>query len=285
MLRVCSEKEFDPFLDFAYGLAMDLTKSGYPTYCDGIKTKAMFVEQSHRAFKRQTEQMLFFEYEGTVEGIIHYEWIPEDRYLSTVSFNINTGVQQALAEFLAFAGEHFKGYDLFLGFSAENKQAVDYLAGHGFECIEDDYNNTAFLDRCKEMQDNSEPIRIHKGNYESFRLLHSRIEGDMYWNSDRILADLENWNVLLKEKDGKPQGAVYYRNIGDGWSEIFGLDTENGKYDKELFVELLGGALLDAREKGDRVMTFFCEKEAEEAALECGFSYIGNYLCFKKHLE
>ena len=38
MLRLCSKEEFDQYVDFAYDLALDVTKSGYPTYCDGVKT-------------------------------------------------------------------------------------------------------------------------------------------------------------------------------------------------------------------------------------------------------
>ena len=50
--------------------ASDLTKSGYPTYCDGVKTKEMFVKRSVKAFERENEQMLLFELEGEVQ-----EWL------------------------------------------------------------------------------------------------------------------------------------------------------------------------------------------------------------------
>ena len=147
MLRPCSEDEFYKYADFAYELACDLTKSGYPTYCDGVKTKAMFIDRALKAFERETEQMLLFEVQGRVQGLIHCYWIPEDHYLDTVSFNVNEAMEQALAEFLTFAGARFKGYELFLGFPAENQAAVNFLAERGFECIEDDYNNIALLEK------------------------------------------------------------------------------------------------------------------------------------------
>ncbi len=144
MLRECSSNEFDKYIDFIYDLATDLTKSGYPTYCDGIKTREMFIERSSKAFTRDTEQILLFEYDGVVQGWIHYYWISEDNYLSTCSFNINIAMRQALKEFIEFAYERFRGYDLYFGFPAANKDAIEYLSGHGFECIEEDYNNVAF---------------------------------------------------------------------------------------------------------------------------------------------
>ncbi|MDE6221486.1 MAG: hypothetical protein K2G51_13870, partial [Lachnospiraceae bacterium] len=139
MLHLCSKNEFDKYADFIYELAADLTKSGYPTYCDGIKTKVKFVERSFKAFERDTEHMLLFEYEGEVQGMIHYFWIPEDHYLQTICFNISKATKQAISEFLAYVGERFKGYDVLLGFPAENNSAVNFLAEQGFECIENDY--------------------------------------------------------------------------------------------------------------------------------------------------
>ena len=285
MLRSCSKNEFDQYTDFIYELATDLTKSGYPTYCDGIKTKVKFVERSLKAFERDTEHMLLFVYEGEVQGMIHYFWIPEDHYLQTICFNISKAMEQALSEFLAYVGERFKGYDVFLRFPAENKSAVNFLAEQGFECIENDYNNTAFLDKLDEIPENSDLVRIEKGNYEKFESLHSQTEG--YWNSERILADLDNWIILVKEKDGEPQGAVYYRALSlvDGWFEIYGIDMDHEDHDPELFKELLNAALLDAKRRNGRFMTFFCDEEYEKATMECGFMCVGNNLCYEAHLE
>lgn len=285
MLRTCSKDEFKKNIDFAYELATDLTKSGYPTYCDGIKTKKMFVERSMKAFERDTEEMLLFEQEGKVQGFIHYYWIPEDNYLATNSFNVNKAAEQALLEFLTYVGERFKGYDLFLGFPAENKAAVDFLVGQNFECIENDYNNTAFLDKYDPILVQNDLIRIGKENYESFKLLHDQIEGDMYWNSERIFEDLDNWVIFAREEGGKPQGAVYYMDAADGWFEIFGIDLDHQEYHADLFKDLLNAALLDAKNRGGKVMTFFCEEEGEQAALECGFVCVGKYLCYKVHVE
>lgn len=36
MLTTCTKDDFFKYSDFAYELASDLTKSSYPTYCDGL---------------------------------------------------------------------------------------------------------------------------------------------------------------------------------------------------------------------------------------------------------
>lgn len=280
MLRQCTKSEFEKYMDFAYRLACDPSKSGYPTYCDGIKTKEMFIERSHQAFERDDEFIFLFEYGGAVQGMIHCFAIPEDRYISTAAFGINTGTIIALSEFLEFVGKRFPGYDLFLGFPAENRDAVVFLSEHGFECVEDDFNNTAHLDSIEAA--GNDLVRVDRENFGSFRKLHRAVENEMYWNSDRILADLDNWAILLREEGGEPRGAVYYTASGEGCFEIFGVDTD--RYDPGLYGELLKGALSDAKVRGGRFMTFFCDREYENIAEECGFMCVGKYLCFKKHL-
>lgn len=284
MLKSCTKSEFDIYVDFAYELAMIPEKSAYPTYCDGAKTKEMFMERLEKAFERETEEILLFEYEGKVEGIIHYYWIPEDHYVGTDCFNINKMTEQAISEFLTFVGDKLKGYDLFMGFPAENSSAVKFFEKQGYECIEDDYNNIAFLDGMKDLPNCNNLIRITKDNYESFKILHDQIEGDMYWNSERIFADLDNWIVYVEETDGVPRGAVYYIDESDDWFEIFGIDLSNGKFNREVFKDLLYAAMSDVKNKGGKVLTFFCEEEGEQATLECGFTCVGRYRCYKAYL-
>lgn len=284
MLRKCTEQEYRKYADFVYGLALDPSKSGYPTYCDGIKTKAMFFERAEKAFSRETEEILLFEYEGIVEGWVHYYSLPEDNYLSTVSFNINSHTETALQEFLEFVQGQFKGYELFLGYPKDNKTAVSFLSNHGFECIEEDYNNTAFLNHYEPMAVGDSVVRVTKDNYEYFRSLHRQVEGGMYWNSERIYADIDNWVIFAKILNGKAVGSVYYMKDGDGWFEIFGIDLKDGAFDTELFEELLGKALNTAKELGGKFVTFFCDKEGQEIAGKLGFKCVGEYVCYKKHL-
>ena len=285
MLTECTKSDFEKYADLAYGLAMDPSRSGYPTYRDGIKTRAMFEERILKAFGRDDEEVLLFADGGEVRGLIHYFSIPDDRYLQTNAFCVHGAADQALSEFISYVRGRFKGYDLYMGFPAENRDAAEYLSGHGYECIEDDYNNTAFLDGPVQMPEPAGMIKIGRDNYGSFRSLHDQVDGDMYWNSDRIYEDLDGWTVLVKEKDGKPEGAVYYKNADDGWYEIFGIDADGGEPHPDLFRDLLRAALSDIRRRGGRFVTFFCEKEYEEYAQECGFVCVGNYLCFKVRLD
>ena len=285
MLRSCTEQEFKQYADFVYELALDPSRSSYPTYTDGIKTKEMFLERAQSAFSKATEEILLFEYEETVEGWIHYYFIPEDHYLSAVTFNIQTHMKQALQEFLEFVQIRFKGYELYLGFPTDNKNAVDFLSNHEFESIEDDFNNTAFLEKYEPIPISDSVILITKENFNYFRTLHRTFEQDMYWNSDRIYAALDKWIIFVKLRQDEVLGSVYLIDCDDDWFEIFGIDMKDEIFDSEVFYELLGKALNTAKERNGKYMTFFCEKEQLEIVKKLGFQCIGEYDCYKKLIE
>lgn len=285
MLRVCTVQEYTALVDNMYDLALDRSKSGYPSYCDGIKTKEMFLERSKRAFSEKEEELLLFEYNGTVEGWIHYFWLPEDRYLSTVSFLVRSHTAQALKEFLEMARGKFGGYELYLGYSAENTEAVSFLSASGFELIEKSNNNTAFLREYTALPDGEDVLRITKENFEWFRPLHSQAEEDMYWNSDRIYAALDRWIIFVRLRNGEPMGSVYFLNTDTDWYEIFGVDMKDNSFDAETFRILLKAALNAAKERGGKYMTFFCEDEAQAAVEEAGFKPMDRYVCYKKLLD
>lgn len=97
MLKRLKEQDFDRFVGLAYELALDMTKSGYPTYADGIKTKNDFIDRARKAFSRDNEEILLFERDGKVAGWIHYYYLPKDRYLDTCSFCVAEGMREALA--------------------------------------------------------------------------------------------------------------------------------------------------------------------------------------------
>lgn len=285
MLRRCTEQECEKYIDFVYDLAADRSRSGYPTYSDGIKTKEMFAKRSKKAFSSDSEEILLFVCEGVTEGWIHYYFLPEDKYLSAESFCISHHTEQALREFLEYARERFRGYDLYLGYPAENRKAVDFLAANGFELLEESFNNTAFLDNYEPTPTDGGFVRITEENFDLFCTLHSNADPDMYWNSDRLRSDIDKWNIFVMLRGGEASGSVYYTAVGDGWFEIFGIDMKDNVHDGEAFCNLLRGALNTAKEQGGKYVTFFCGERERDLAESLGFVCVGGYVCYRMHIE
>ena len=281
MLIPLKREDFDKYIDFVYALALDPARSGYPTYTDGIKTRADFVDRSLRAFERENEEILLYERQGRIAGWIHYYYLPEDRYLDTCSFCIAEGMGDAIAEFTAFARERFPGSELYLGFPGENTQAEAALEAGGFTCIERDFNDVFELDRYELRPQDPDVVPVTRENYDLFRALHAQDEG-MYWNSDRLLADMEEWRLLLYMPGGVPTGILQARKDSE-MGEIFALFFQDG-YDDRAYRALVTAALNGAKADGAGAMVFFNDSETQADALALGFRCVGAYMCYKTAL-
>lgn len=280
MLKKLEEQDFERYVEYAYELALDMTKSGYPTYADGIKTKEDFVARAREALSAPNDEILLFERDGAVAGWIHYFYLPEDRYLDTCAFCIAEGMEEALGEFIEFAREHFPGSELYLGFPRENAEAVTALEARGFACIEESYNDAAAFEEYVLQPENAGIRAVTRDNYNLFSGLHSQMEDDMYWNTARILEAIDRWKIYVFLRSGRVAGSIYFME-DEVMPEIFGVDFPEGVYDSEAYRALLAAALNEGKRSGAKHMIFFNEKEAQADALECGFRCIGEYMCFK----
>lgn len=281
MLKKLERQDFDRYVEFAYRLALDTTKSGYPTYADGIKTKEDFISSARSAFSQKGEEILLYERDGVVCGWIHYFFIPEDHYLQLRAFCISEGMEDAMAEFIAYVREKFPGSELYLGFPKENQEAVAFLDGHGFPRIEESYPDVLHFCDYTLHPESREVIPVTRENYPLFAALHSQIEGEMYWNSERILQAMDRWKIYLLMRGGKAAGAIYCMTEDDKVSsEIFGVDFPHGVYNGETFRDLLTVALNHEKRRGVGHMVFFNDAETQADALACGFHCVGEYVCF-----
>lgn len=283
MLKYLKEQDFDRYVGFAYELALDMTKSGYPTYADGIKTKDDFIAQARRAFSRDNEWILLFEHHGRTAGWIHYYHLPEDRYLQTCSFCIAEGMREAITEFTAFVRRRFPGSELYLGFPKENAEACAALDARGFERVEESYNDIMDFDQYILRPEDPAIVPITQDNFPLFSSLHAQHGQDMYWNSERILEAIDRWRIFVYLQKGEPIGAIYLW-ADAAIAEIFGVDFSNDVYDGAVYRALLTAALNNGKRSGMKHMVFFNDERSQLDALSRGFRCVGGYVCFKARL-
>ena len=285
MLSTITQEEFNQYLDFAYQLALDPNKSGYPTYTDGIKTKEDFIKMAERGLEGEPDEILLFRQNGRVEGWIHYFWEQSEKYLQTCTFNIHKGTADAVRKFLDYIGDRFSGYHVSMGFPEENRKAIESLLHCGFQCIEESYNNSFFFENYDFLLEPDDVRCIDAETYHDFRSLHAQRDGNMYWDSDHILANISEWNINVCYKEQLPVGAIYFR--GDGpMLEIYGIDFAEGVFDESICRALLVRALNEGKRSGAKYMTCFFEQQddSRSVAAGLGFECVGKYLCFEKTL-
>lgn len=281
MLIRPTKEEAEEYIGFAYELALDPARSGYPTYTDGIKSKDDFIDLCRRGLTRDDRRVLLYLEDGIVSGWIQFFYEEESHYLQTDVFNISGSIPHAMSEFSAYCEENFPGYARYLAFPGENTSAICFLTDAGWKCLERSYNDVLFFKKYRTQPENNRIIKVDRENFADFRHLHQPIEGEMYWNCDRLLASLDTWEIWIYYDKGEPQAAVYYTDE-ESLCEIFGVDFAGNIYDEDVFCQIVSRALNECKRRGKKYMVFFNDEETQHGALRLGFTCVGEYVLFVK---
>ena len=282
MLRLLQETEFDRYIGFAYELALDPARSGYPTYCDGMKIKKDFIDRARKSLERPGEDVLLFIEDGEAEGVIAFEHQEGERYLHAHAFNIRRDTSTALAEFVDYCRERWPGFTLDLGFPAENVEALGWLDGQGIPCNERSWNFLLDLDGYQPLPEPSGVKRITAENFEEFAAIHRQIQGDMFWNCERVRAALDRWAIFVTG-EGETAGEVLMTLDGDPHEEIFALEFADRQSHQGAFRVLLAAALNCLNSNGTKWLTFFVDEDCPEGEIlkELGFRLVGTFICHR----
>ena len=205
MLRIPTANEFEEYSERAYMLALDPSRSSFPSYADGIKTKEDFLAIAKRGFESENEEIYIFEHGGEMRGWIHFYVLTEDKYIGIEAFETDGFEKEQFADFVALLKEKYAGYEVTAGFPSQNERAVSAAIENGFEIIEESAVNILFFSDYKPQSESERVEPLTKKNLAVFAKLHDKAE--MYWNTKRLTEayfDGDKWRIYLTEKNGKP---------------------------------------------------------------------------------
>lgn len=284
MLRIPTANEFEEYSERAYVLALDPSRSSFPSYADGIKTKEDFLAIAKRGFESENEEIYIFEHGGEMRGWIHFYVLTEDKYIGIEAFETDGFEKEQFAEFVALLKEKYSGYEVNAGFPSQNERAVSAAIENGFEIIEESAVNILFFSDYEPQSESGRVEPLTKNNLAVFAKLHDKVE--MYWNTKRLTEayfDGDKWRIYLTEKNGKA-AAIYFVFAGN-IAEIFGLDFSDG-FDGTAAEELLTAALNEAKKNvSAKAMYWFTEDEREtQLAKRFGAEKFTDYKAFCLHI-
>lgn len=284
MLRIPTANEFEEYSERAYMLALDPSRSSFPSYADGIKTKEDFLAIAKRGFESENEETYIFEHGGEMRGWIHFYVLTEDKYIGIEAFETDGFEKEQFADFVALLKEKYAGYEVTAGFPSQNERAVSAAIENGFEIIEESAVNILFFSNYEPQPESGRVEPLTKKNLAVFAKLHDKAE--MYWNTKRLTEayfDGDKWRIYLTEKNGKA-AAIYFVFAGN-IAEIFGLDFSDG-FDGTAAEELLTAALNEAKKNvSAKAMYWFTEDEREtQIAKRFGAEKFTDYKAFCLHI-
>ncbi len=279
MLRSLTAAEMQAQLAAFWPVALDLTRSGYPTYTDGVKTFDDFSATVRHAVEEPWGEVLVHVYQGEVNGLIVVEQVDEE-YLSLPVCLASAHQEALLNELLDHLMAHYPGRTLWLGFAPENIERLAYAKANGFALLDDTTNWQFPLASWTKTAVDRSVAAISRDNYADFRSLWT--DAEMYWNADRIAEDLDRWHLFVCADDAGPTAAVACMKDRD-MQEIFGF-MYKGHYDASCHAGLLCACLNTAQRDGSRDLTYFAGAEENAVMAEMGFQRVSGYVCYEKRL-
>lgn len=288
MLTLAGRADIDAHIEMFYELSQDLTRSSFPTYTDGIKTKSEFFEKTYGGLEQEDEELLLYCEDGEVLGLIRYYWIEKEKYLSIAAFDVKRGTARAIDEFLRHVGKRFAGYQIDLGFPKENTEALSHLAALGFRKLEENECFVLHFSDYEPLAEEPGVVPVTEENYPAFRALHDQ-DTDMYWNSDRLLGAVRGeteypWRLYLYCENGEALGCVYFTYVED-MMEIFGIDYKGGAFRGDVMKKLLVRALNQSKADGMLHMTYFTGDEESCVLRELPFVRVTTYVAYTSHID
>lgn len=283
MLRKLQEHEFDALAEMAYALSQDLSKTSFPLYTDGVKTKADFLNANR--LHRKDHEILVYERDGEIQGWVHYYTLPEDKCVCLSNMSIREGYAHAFLEALDYWRERFPGYTWGFYFSEDDAEMMALAKKEGYTVCPREYADILLL-RDYEIQNISGQVeKVTRETFSLFREVHKIRDDEMYWTNDRIEKDLDNWAIYAYIHEGRYVGTVYYDGYGTKDLEIFGMDFLPG-YDKpEIARDLLAACLNGAKDAGAGSMYHWPDTQRDqEIALSLGFHCLTAARCIKGRL-
>ncbi len=265
MLTRLTAGEVPAHFDAFWPAALDLRRSGYPTYTDGIKNRADWEEHILRAAKEDWGEVLLHRHDGQPNGLIAIE-LADEEYLSLPVCICGGHQRDMLEELLEYLTAHHPGRTLWMGFAPENDERLAFARERGFELLDDTVNWNIRDWRPVSLQ--ADVQRVTAENYAHFRSLWT--DETIYWNAERIEAAFDKWLLFTTDR-----AAVACMDEGV-MLEIFGVMGDAAH------MRRLMEACLNA--SGGRPLTYFASQEEAPVMESLGFRRISGYVCYQKTL-
>lgn len=282
LLRKLHQDEMSAAVELTWQLCSDPANRSYPLFGNQDEIRA---EYSARLQEQNAALLGCFQGEHLI-GLLCYFFHPGEHYLQTTAFVIAEDYDTVASAFVEHLRSSFRGYETYIGITAENTRAASILRSSGYELIEASLDmrlrRGQFIHRDSL---NHEIVRIDRTNFDQYAGFHKTHFDDMFWNAERLHNSIDQWAVFALKTEGEINGGLFL-SIDADMAEVFGMAFTDSA-DEHVASALLSRALktvFDENPGVNRVVFFTDEDENpnHRAALSCGFLCRSRYRCYLK---
>ncbi|WP_202709009.1 GNAT family N-acetyltransferase [Sporosalibacterium faouarense] len=286
MLRKLEENEIEVAVNLAYSLSKSPSTNSYPLR----NSQEEFLDKFNQISKYPDDELLGFFIDNELIGVIYLNVLKSDLYLQTSSIFIKDNIDIVMPTFIEYLHEKYKGYEIYIGYTKENKKSINCLLSHGFQIVDSSIDQRIKRNEFRPSSLQHSIIKINQTNYTSFGEYHDSNETDIYWNSSRIKGDFNNWIIYSYWSDSQIRGSIAAKKskMAPDELEIFSLAIDKDMTNKGIEEDLITAVLKDGfKNHNIENVLFFIESNdnnAFEYSKKLGFKVHSNYECLTAKL-
>lgn len=282
MICELTEKDMKEAFLLAYEISQDKERNSYPIYPEPGDLQDALIG----SVKDPVDQVLgCFDKEELIAVCIVFP-MKEDKFLQTNGFFISGKYDIAGEQFIRYLRKKYPGYKALFGFPRENKYAAMFFYEQGAKCVESSYTCICAKERFIRAENEAKVKPLTEDRIEEYSKFHDYYAKDIYWTSERIMRQHNEWWIYVYEEKGKICGSIFMHVEADVDAEIFGVFVEEGKDVYKVTRRLLSRTLHDLFQEIPTVMDvlYFVEETSKkelQAAVETGFIRKDQYKCYE----
>lgn len=282
MICELTEKDMKEAFLLAWEISRDKERNSYPLYPEPGDLQDALIG----SVKDPNDQVIgCFEKEELIAVCIVFP-IHEDKFLQTNGFFISGKFEYAAEQFVRYLRKKYPGYKALFGFPKENKYAAMFFFEQGGKCVESSFTCICARENFMRAENEAKVKPLTEERFAEYAKFHDRFAKDIYWSSDRILRQLNEWWIYIYEEKGEICGSMFMHVEADCDAEIFGVFVEEGKDIYKVTKRLLSRTLHDLFQEIPTVLDvlYFVEEDSRQelrAAVETGFIRKDQYKCYE----
>lgn len=275
-IEIKEKIDLEEAIEFAWDITRRDGKAGYPEKTweyDGLR------EEFIKAYNHQDDKMLLLRSGEDINGVVCLFVDKENEYLQTIGgIYYKDDFEYVLNKFIEYLEENFKSYDMIIGYTSKDKNILKVLEQKG-EIFEKAEFFKLYKNNLK-IKDIREDIRLlTTDDLEDFSDIHDKINPDMYWTSERLKKNLDNWRIFVYREMGKIKSYIMSQVYTDLTGEIFNI-TNVGFLDRSIIEDLVYIVCKDMFDIGVTDIVSSCDMESYEKDLyyKLGFERTNDYI-------
>lgn len=275
-IEIKEKIDLEEAIEFAWDVTRRDEKAGYPEKTweyEGLR------EEFIKAYNHKDDKMLLLRSGEDITGVVCLFVDKQDMYLQTIGgIYYKDDFEYVLNKFIEYLEKNFKNYEIIIGYTSKDKNILKVLEQKG-EIFEKAEFFKLYKNNLK-FKDIREDIRLlTTDDFEDFSDIHDKINSNMYWTSERLKEDLDNWRIFVYKESGKIKSYIMIRVYLDLTGEIFNI-TNVGILDQSIIEDLIYVGCKDMFDIGVTNIISSCDMDSYENDLyyKLGFERTNDYI-------